>query len=79
MGNKEFDIAWEIILREGQSFLNNAEELNSFLKGYNSVSSCNYEYVRYYMILIYVWFYEISCEEHKKIILNEIYKIINKG
>ena len=79
IGSKEFDIAWAIILREGQNFLNNAEELNSFFKGYNSVSSCNEEYVRYYMILIYVWFYEISCEEHKKIILKEIYKIINKG
>ena len=72
IGNKEFDIAWAIILRQGQKFLRDSIEIETFLKGYNSINSCNYNYVKYYMILIYVWFYEFSDEEHKKVILSEI-------
>lgn len=72
IGNKEFDIAWAIILRQGQKFLRDSIEIETFLKGYNSINSYNYNYVKYYMILIYVWFYEFSDEEHKKVILSEI-------
>ena len=72
IGNKEFDIAWAIILRQGQKFLRDSIEIETFLKGYKSINSCNYNYVKYYMILIYVWFYEFSDEEHKKVILSEI-------
>ena len=72
IGNKEFDIAWAIILRQGQKFLKTNVEIEKFLKGYNSVNYCNFNYVKYYMILIYVWFYEFSDEEHKKVILSEI-------
>lgn len=74
-GNKEFDIAWAIIIRQGQKFLKTEEEVEKFLEGYNSVNFCNYNYVKYYMILIYVWFYEFSNIEHKKIILSEIEKL----
>lgn len=74
-GNKEFDIAWAIILRQGQKFLKTNVELRKFFKGYNSVNSCNLNYVKYYMILIYVWFYEFSDVEHKKVILSEIERL----
>lgn len=74
-GNKEFDIAWAIIIRQGQKFLKTEEEVEKFFEGYNSVNFCNYNYVKYYMILIYVWFYEFSNIEHKKIILSEIEKL----
>ena len=75
-GNKEFDIAWAIVLRQGQKFLKEDIELEKFFKGYNSVNSCNINYVKYYMVLIYAWFYEFSNEEHKKVILSEIGKIM---
>ena len=75
IGNKEFDIAWAIILRQGQKFLKTDEERQVFLKGYNSVNNCNFKYVKYYMILIYIWFYEFSDEEHKKVILSEIERL----
>ena len=75
IGNKEFDIAWAIILRQGQKFLKTNVEIEKFLKGYNSVNHCNINYVKYYMILIYVWFYEFSDIEHKKVILSEIERL----
>ena len=75
IGNKEFDIAWAIILRQGQKFLKTDVEIEKFLNGYNSVNHCNFNYVKYYMILIYVWFYEFSDLEHKKVILSEIERL----
>lgn len=75
IGNKEFDIAWAIILRQGQKFLRYYVEIETFLKGYNSINSCNINYVKYYMILIYVWFYEFSELSHKEVIINEIERL----
>ena len=50
-------------------------ELGKFFKGYNSVNYCNFNYVKYYMILIYVWFYEFSDLDHKRVILSEIERL----
>ena len=74
-GNKEFDIAWAIILRQGQKFLKTNVEFEKFFKGYNSINSCDFNYVKYYMILIYVWFYEFSDLDHKRVILSEIERL----
>jgi len=60
MGNKEFDIAWALILRPGQRFLKTGEEIRRFLEGYLSQGSFQAEYVRYYMILIYSRFYDFG-------------------
>ena len=62
-GNKEFDIAWAMILRPGQKFMNTEEELTLFMNGYRSLGSCNWEYVKYYMILIYSYFYKVGSED----------------
>lgn len=59
-GNKEFDIAWALILRPGQRFLNTEKEISLFIDGYLSVGSCNWDYVKYYMVLIYSYFYRIG-------------------
>lgn len=59
IGNREFDIAWALSLRPGQKFLHTKEEINLFLQGYFSVGSCCQEYVKYYMVLIYAWFYQM--------------------
>lgn len=58
IGNREFDIAWALILRPGQRFLNTREEQELFMAGYSSLGSANWEYVKYYMVLIYSWFYQ---------------------
>ncbi len=63
IGNREFDIAWAVIRRPGQNFLKTEQELELFLKGYRSVSECNLEYVRYYMVLIYSYFYQIGSDQ----------------
>lgn len=62
-GNKEFDIAWALIRRPGQKFLNTGEEVSLFMDGYLSAGSCNAEYVKYYMILIYSYFYAVGDDD----------------
>jgi len=59
-GNREYDIAWALILRPGQRFLNTAEEIDLFRAGYSSLSEANWSYVNYYMVQIYFYFYR-SC------------------
>ncbi len=56
MGNREFDIAWALILRPGQKFLQTEGELQEFLAGYLSIGTCDLALVRYYMVLIYARF-----------------------
>ena len=58
MGNKEFDIAWALILRPGQRFLKTEAEISRFLDGYRSVGTFHAEYLTYYMVLIYSRFYD---------------------
>ena len=65
IGNKEFDIAWSIIRRPGQKFMKTEEEIDLFLKGYNLVNSYNLEYVKYYMILIYTYFYYVGYDDEE--------------
>ena len=77
IGNKEFDIAWVLIRRPSQKFMKSEEEINEFLKGYSSCNNLNYDYVKYYMILIYMYFYEIGIkdDEYKKY----VYDWLNKN
>ena len=62
IGNKEFDIAWAIINRPGQSFLNTQEEVLEFLRGYQSVGKCDEQLVRYYMALVYSHFISVGSQ-----------------
>ncbi len=61
-GVREFDIAWALILRPGQRFLNTEEEIARFRLGYMSAASANWEAVRYYMVLIYAYFQDFGEE-----------------
>jgi len=65
IGNKEFDIAWAIILRPDQKFLDTSEEISLFLDGYLSAGTCNQEYIKYYVVLIYSYFYRIGKDDPK--------------
>lgn len=76
IGIREFDIAWAIIVRPSQKFLKESVETNTFIQGYKSVNDCNEEYVQYYIILIYVWFYQLGDETYKAYVLQEIRKHI---
>lgn len=55
-GNRDFDIAWALILRPGQTFMHSEEERRCFLKGYKKCNTCDEAAVQYYMAQIYVYF-----------------------
>lgn len=76
IGNKEFDIAWAIILRPGQSFLREPQELDEFLRGYSQLGTYNRQYVNYYMVQIYCWFFAIGNDEYKQLVTQKINQII---
>ncbi len=63
-GCREFDIAWALIRRPGQKFMNTPEELRLFLQGYGS-GSYNEDAVAYYMAQIYVYFLQFSREDEE--------------
>jgi len=65
IGNKEFDIAWAIIRRPGQKFLNTEEEVRLFLKGYSKIGTYVFQNVIYYMALIYQYFYQIGNDDQE--------------
>ncbi len=68
IGNREFDIAWSLILRPGQRFMQSREEAREFMKGYTSVADCDLTLVRYYMVLIYVRFLKFGDEEYERFV-----------
>ena len=79
IGNREFDIAWASIRRPGQTFLVKKEEVELFLKGYSSVESYNEEYVKYYMVLIYSYFYEIGIKNEEYVTyVREVFNVLCK-
>ena len=66
MGIKEFDIAWAIIRRPHQKFMKTEEEVNKFLEGYSRLGTYDIDSVRYYMLVIYSYFYTIGTDEEYK-------------
>lgn len=70
IGNKEFDIAWAIILRPSQRFLHTRKEMQEFIRGYQSQNSCDVQLIKYYMALIYARFYELGDTKYKLFIKN---------
>ncbi|MDD3999362.1 MAG: aminoglycoside phosphotransferase family protein [Bacilli bacterium] len=69
IGNKEFDIAWSVILRPSQKFLYAKKEVVEFLNGYQSVNVCEEKLVVYYMALIYSRFYNNGDGDYKDYII----------
>ena len=55
-GDRDFDIAWALILRPGQRFLKTQEERQRFLNGYCKYGAYNAQLVQYYMAQIYTHF-----------------------
>ncbi len=68
IGNREYDIAWSLILRPGQCFLRTEAELQEFIAGYSSIAKCDLTLVRYYMILIYIRFLKAGDEQYEQFI-----------
>ena len=76
-GNKEFDIAWAITVRPSQEFLKEQQEIDSFISGYKTIGQCNLEYIKYYMVLIYSWFYELGGPKYKDFVATKMSEMIN--
>ncbi len=66
MGDREFDIAWSLILRPGQRFMKTEEERQAFLEGYASLGDYDRQRVEYYMVLIYSRFMKFDDEPYEQ-------------
>lgn len=62
-GNREFNIAWAMLLRPGQKFLKTEAEQEQFLQGYSRFGTYNYAAVQYYMAQCYVYFLSFSQDD----------------
>ena len=63
IGCREFDIAWALIVRPGQIFLKTDEEIACFMNGYRAAGSFDQTHVKYFMVLIYAYFYQIGADD----------------
>lgn len=78
LGFKEQDIAWALILRPGQKFMDNIDDINLFLEGYRSKSDFEYDKFKWCYINGSIHFYLMNYEneEYKQKIRKLIEKII---
>jgi len=63
-GIREFDMAWSVFLRPGQSFPIFMDEVESFLKGYKDAYDLSS--FHYYYVLIAAHFFPLGDDEYKK-------------
>lgn len=75
LGFREQDIAWSIILRPTQHFMNKKNDLLAFLKGYKSISSYDLNSLKWCLINGYCHFYLMNLDNIKYI--NRLRKLID--
>ena len=77
-GLKEQDIAWAIVLRPGQKFMNTKEEINAFLEGYKSIGTYDKEKLKWCLVNGYIHFYLMNKNNHdyRKSVIN-LLELIN--
>lgn len=77
-GLKEQDIAWAIVLRPGQKFMNTKEEINAFLEGYKSIGAYDKEKLKWCLVNGYIHFYLMNKNNHdyRKSVIN-LLELIN--
>jgi len=78
LGFKEQDIAWSLILRPGQKFMNNYDDIKSFLEGYNSNGKYNSELLKWCLINGSMHFYLMNKNGKDKDYLDYLYNFINE-
>ena len=69
-GVREFDMAWALVLRPGQRFLNSVEEIDLFLKGYGERQRFSLPAFRYYYVLAALHFYALGDGAYRAELLN---------
>ena len=77
IGNKEYDIAWSIVVRPGQTFFMTENEETEILNGYLKHNQFDYKKYEYYKILVISHFYKYRKEssEYESWMKKEIKKI----
>ena len=59
-GDRNFDIAWAIFRRHGQTFMNTEAEMQQFLRGYAKHGTYHLDSIIYYMAQNYVYFMDAA-------------------
>ena len=81
-GSREYDLAWALVLRPGQRFLQTEKEREIFRNSYSRYHNFSKEAFEYYMVLFGMFFYKISPggqnQEYRDILINMINDIIIK-
>ena len=62
-GDRDFDVAWALFRRPGQTFLKTETEQAAFLKGYSQFGEYDRSAVRFYMAQCYVYFLQFSADD----------------
>lgn len=78
LGFKEFDIAWAVVLRPGQTFFKTNLEENAFLKGYMKYGSITLKHYTWFKVLIMSHFYKIGKENNNEQYVSYLLKSINE-
>lgn len=76
-GSRKYDLAWALILRPGQKFLQTQKEREIFLKSYSKYHNFSKEDFDYYMVLFGMFFYKISHGKQNQDYRNYIIDMIN--
>lgn len=81
LGFKEQDIAWSLILRPTQHFMDNTEDIKYFLEGYKTIGEYNTNDLKWCLINGYCHFYlmNICNEKYKEQLLNLIINVEKGG
>ena len=77
LGFKEQDIAWALILRPGQKFMDNLDDYDSFLEGYKSCGSYDNNKLKWALINGLMHFYLMNKNKNDKEYLNSLKGLIN--
>lgn len=73
-GFKEQDIAWSLVLRPSQKFMDNINDIKYFLNGYKQNGEYNKDNLKWCLINCYCHFYLMNQENHEYV--NKIKKLI---
>ncbi len=76
-GFKEQDIAWALILRPGQKFMDNFENLESFLAGYKSINNYDEDKLKWCLVNGSMHFYLMNKKQNNIEYLEKLKEIIN--
>ena len=70
LGHKEQDIAWSLIVRPNQKFLNSIEDIFIFLRGYKQYGNYDGDKLKWCLINGYLHFYLMNDDsEYKKLLI----------